>query len=292
MSCPLCDGALDAEADVRWAKSGHRILQCPTCGLLFRATRPAPAELEQLYDVDYFKGGEDPAGTGYLDYVGDEDLHRAAARRRLDVLDRFAPMRGALLDVGAAAGFFVSEAQAHGWRASGLDVSTAMVEWGRSRLGVALDVGILQASPPAEASLDAVTMWDYLEHALDPLGDVECAHRALRPGGILALSTGDAASLAARLSGERWHLLTPEHHNFYFTPTTLRLLLERAGFRIASVRHPGGRYPLRYLAHKLRTLVAARPLDRLTDYLSSAPIGARELPVNLWDIMTVIAYAA
>jgi 2-polyprenyl-3-methyl-5-hydroxy-6-metoxy-1,4-benzoquinol methylase len=279
MSCPLCDGALDAEADVRWAKSGHRILQCPTCGLLFRATRPAPAELEQLYDVDYFKGGEDPAGTGYLDYVGDEDLHRAAARRRLDVLDRFAPMRGALLDVGAAAGFFVSEAQAHGWRASGLDVSTAMVEWGRSRLGVALDVGILQASPPAEASLDAVTMWDYLEHALDPDRDLRLAAAGLRARGLLALSTGDVESPVARLSGSRWHLLTPRHHNYFFSIRSLRALLDRTGFDVTSVTRPGARYSLRYLGHKLGA----------GDRLSRGPLGRVAVPVNLRDIVTVLA---
>ena len=34
----------------------------------------------------------------------------------------------------------------------------------------------------------------------------------------LALSTGDVGSLAARLSGSRWHLLTPRHHNYFFQP--------------------------------------------------------------------------
>jgi 2-polyprenyl-3-methyl-5-hydroxy-6-metoxy-1,4-benzoquinol methylase len=292
MRCKLCGELVDPAAHVRWRKDGHTILRCPECGLLFRESLPATTELETIYDVSYFKAAEDSSGTGYLDYVADEELHRAAARRRLDILDRAAPRRGRLMDIGAAAGFFVAEAADRGWDSRGLDVSEAMVSLGRTRISAAVELGTLQSSTIPDASLDALTMWDYIEHSLDPIDDVRRARVALKPGGLLALSTGDAATFVARVSGSRWHLLTPEHHNYFFTASTLRRLLESNGFRVVSLDHCGSRYPLRYLVHKLRTLGPSTRLDRLSERLERTRVGAVAVPVNLWDIATVLARAS
>ncbi len=282
--CVLCGTRFSPEGHRRWTKDGYAIVRCPSCTLLFRRDLPTQAELDEIYGIDYFKGD----ATGYLDYVADEEVHRAVARRRLDTLEG-AGARGRLLDVGAAAGFFVAEARARGWDATGIDVSEPMVEWGTDRLQAPLVRGTLAESSLPAGSLDALTMWDYIEHSLDPAADLLRAHELLRPGGVLALSTGDAASAVARLQGRRWHLLTPRHHNFFFTAATLSDLLARSGFELVSLDHRGSRYPLRYLAHKLGTLATSRRLERLVGRLASTRLGAFTVPLNLWDIVTVVA---
>jgi hypothetical protein len=133
-------------------------------------------------------------------------------------------------------------------------------------------------------------MWDYIEHSIDPLGDLRRAHDLLRTGGLLALSTGDVHSLVARASGSRWHLLTPRHHNFFFSARNLRLACERAGFEVVSVRHPGSRYSLRYLTYKLRSVLPESTLvRRVGDAFSAGARGRLAVPVNLGDIVTVVA---
>ena len=127
-------------------------------------------------------------------------MHRLSARRRLDLLEQLVS-RGQLLDVGAAAGFFVDEARKRGWDAAGIDVSEPMVEWGRRELDAPLERQLL--ADLAGGAFDALTMWDYIEHALEPAADLRHARELLRPGGVLALSTGDAATLVARASGSR-----------------------------------------------------------------------------------------
>lgn len=288
-TCTVCGGLVDPAKCLRWSKDGWDILRCPACGLVFRSVLPEAAELHDIYAEKYFlAAGGDVGGQGYADYVGEAELHREAARDRLRLLSRYVSP-GRLLDVGAAAGFFVDEAGRAGWDARGIDIAPSMVEWGRERLGVRLENAALVDSEIAPASLAAVTMWDYIEHATDPRGDVGRAFRLLQPGGLLALSTGDVDSLAARISGRRWHLLTPRHHNYYFSGATLRRMLESADYEIVWLGHPGHRYTLRYLAHKGRTLVDVAPLRALSNFVSTSRIGAVRIPVNLEDIVTVVA---
>ena len=289
VTCDLCGTTFTRESARILVKDGHSIVRCPTCGLVRRATLPTRDELHDIYGRAYFDAAAGALATreGYLDYVADADVHRANARRRLRLLAAFT-QPGTLLDVGCAAGFFVDESSRNGWQARGVDVSSEMVEWGRRHSSSDLHVGTLRDVPPDRAE-SCVTMWDYVEHALDPRGDVEEAYSRLRPGGVLALSTGDAGSALARVSLEHWHLMTPRHHNFFFTRATMRRLLESVGFEVLYLRHPAAVFPLRYLAHKACLTVDVGILDAVARRLARSRLGARTVPVNLWDVMTVVA---
>jgi hypothetical protein len=115
------------------------------------------------------------------------------------------------------------------------------------------------------------------------------SNELLEPDGLVALSTGDIDSVAARLSRSRWHLLTPRHHNYFFGTRTLIRLLGRCGFDVVSLGHPGARYSLAHLAYKLdrtaRTQVTAAAFERI----AQSRVGRCGLPVNLFDIVTVVA---
>jgi SAM-dependent methyltransferase len=279
-ACIVCGGALRPAL----RKDGFDLVSCASCGLLMRAHLPSRADLEEIYAPEYFEYRPDNPADGYADYLGDAERHREAARRRLALIERFAPSRERALDVGAAAGFFVDEAIRAGWDAQGIDVARHVVEWGRREFGVPLRLGDLSAVEGA-ASYALVTMWDYIEHSLDPAGELAKASDLLASGGILALSTGDLDSVAARLSRSRWHLLTPRHHNFFFSVSTLTRLLARSGFEVVWRGHPGSRYSVAHLAYKLGS-------GALTQRLANASLGRVSLPVNLFDIVTVVARKA
>jgi 2-polyprenyl-3-methyl-5-hydroxy-6-metoxy-1,4-benzoquinol methylase len=286
--CNLCAAEFPTAAAVVLVKDGHTIVRCPNCELVFRASLPDPSEVPELYGPEYFAATDGDLGhEGYLNYVADADVHRLNARRRLRELGRLASP-GNLLDVGCAAGFFVDEASRAGWKARGIDVSAPMVEWGRARLEAELAVGSL-IDLPEDRSESCITMWDYIEHALDPRGDLERASVRLRPGGLLALSTGDVRSLLARLSLAKWHLMTPRHHNYFFSTRTIQRLLRATGFEIVRIGHPASVFPMRYLAHKSGLSVDVRPVAAAATRLARSRLGAVRVPMNLWDVMTVVA---
>jgi predicted Zn finger-like uncharacterized protein len=288
VTCNLCAAAFAIADAVLLVKDAHEIVRCPRCRLVFRARLPDPSDLAALYGADYFAAASgEIAHEGYLDYVADADVHRVNARRRLRLLARLTSP-GRLLDVGCAAGFFVEEATRAGWAARGLDISAPMVAWGQRTLGVEISVGTL-SEPSDDPLVSCITMWDYIEHAIDPSGDLERARSRLRPGGLLALSTGDVGSLLARLSLDRWHLMTPRHHNYFFSAATLQHLLRDRGYDVVGVSHPGAVFPLRYLAHKACMAVDVRPATAAASFLARSRLGLLQVPLNLWDVMTVIA---
>lgn len=256
--------------------------------MVMRAVLPSVAELDDIYDKTYFKSDPADLADGYADYLADAATHREAARRRLALLDRFSPSRGRLLDVGAAAGFFVSEAIKQGWEAEGVDVAQHMVDWGLRHLRVPLSVAGISSVPERNA-FAAVTMWDYIEHSIDPAAEIECANELLVEGGLLAISTGDIGSTAARACGSRWHLLTPRHHNFFFDERTLPELLDRTGFDVEWRGHPGSHYSFAHLAYKLDRGARLRVTRGLSRKLEASRLGRHSLPLNLFDIMTVVA---
>jgi SAM-dependent methyltransferase len=287
--CNLCGAPIDRRRDLRWEKDGLDIVRCPSCGTLIRADPPSYDALEEIYGPAYFS---DAAGTtrgqGYADYLGEEANHRANAVTRVRLLGRYQPP-GRLLDVGCAAGFFLDEARRGGWQVQGVEFSTEMASYARTRLALDVLGGSFEHVDLGSETFDAVTMWDYLEHSIDPAGDLGRCGKLLRKGGILAISTGDAASFTARLSRHRWHLLTPRHHNFFFTRASLEEALRRAEFEIVFVKYRASRYSLGYLTHKLRTLTDWSPFTGLARVIGRSRLGRVSVPVNLYDIMTVVA---
>jgi 2-polyprenyl-3-methyl-5-hydroxy-6-metoxy-1,4-benzoquinol methylase len=290
MRCNLCATPVADGQAPRWHKHGYRIFRCRSCGLLFRGELPTPEDLLRIYSHAYFQRESKADAEGYDDYLSDGPEHRLTARRRVEELARRATVCGGLLDVGSAAGFFMDEARSAGWQVQGIDVSSDMSTWGRENLGLEIATGLFQQADYAAGSFDAVTMWDYIEHSIDPTLDFEKAAHVLRPGGVLMLSTGDAASLVARISGRRWHLLTPRHHNFFFTVATLRRYLEQSGFEVVWIGHPAAHYSLRYIVYKLRTMAPrSRSVHALGEWFARHSIGQRSLRLNLGDILTIHA---
>ena len=93
----------------------------------------------------------------------------------------------------------------------------------------------------------------------------------------------------ARLSGPRWHLLTPRHHNFFFSARTVCALLKRRGFDVIYAGHPGAAYSLSYLAHKGRTVLDSGATRAVANALERSTLGRVAVPVNLGDIVTIVA---
>ncbi len=196
-----------------------RIVRCDGCGFVLTSPQYEYEEYEQIYrEVARI---ETPPGRG----------HAVAARyRRLASHVRKRVSTGRFFDFGCGDGQFLDIMT--GFDCVGLELRSTAQEIQKSADGRII-VGELHAAMAAKlltpASFDFVTMWDVIEHLPRLAGDIAALRSLLKPGGWLFLSAPNVASIAARVSGERWNCYLLEHL-WYFSPETLKAFMERQGF--------------------------------------------------------------
>ncbi len=253
------------------------IVKCRECGLVYFDGSVDP---RALYTSDYFNGGE------YLDYHADKPIIQRNFRARIAHLAKLAP-RGKLLEIGSAYGFFLELAREK-WEVQGIEISPEGVAHARDKLGLDVRAEDFLQAPEEPESFDLVCMWDTIEHLSSPMEHIEKAARWLKPGGYLVLSTGDIASLVSRIQRDRWRLVHPPTHLFYFSPDTLGRAVCRAGLEVAEVSHIGYSRSSKTMAYGMFMLGARR----LPGLYSLATLGGRlDIPVylNLRNIMMLVA---
>jgi SAM-dependent methyltransferase len=213
-----------------------RLVRCRACGFHLVSPRvPDEVVLERLQRW----AREDVLAPERLG-ESRSDGARRFLRRELGRIRGLLGGAGRLLDVGCATGALLEEARAEGFEVMGVELGLASSTYARERLGLPVLTGdFLEARLP-EASFDVVTLYEVIEHLLDPLAILREVRRVLRPGGLLALSTPNRASLTGRALGSRWWPINcPEEHIHLFTPGTVREVLRRAGLEVADLRTSG-----------------------------------------------------
>jgi SAM-dependent methyltransferase len=246
--CNLC-GADDATPTV--VKHGFTIVRCRRCTLSYVTPRPSAAALAALYGGEGYYRNLNASPFGYPDYLGERWLLERLVARRLDEIERRTGGRGRLLDVGCATGVLVEAASARGWSAVGIDISAFAAGQCHHR---GLDVrhgDLLTADLPSD-HFDIVVLDDTIEHLLDPGQALAQIRRALKTGGILTLNTPNDGGWLRRVMGKHWFHCKPPEHLYYFSPRTLRALLERHGFHRIETRLSGKCVTLRYLCDRTK----------------------------------------
>jgi 2-polyprenyl-3-methyl-5-hydroxy-6-metoxy-1,4-benzoquinol methylase len=255
----------------------YRIVQCRHCGLVYTdPRRPSLSILE-----DYERVIDDR-------YLAEREGRLATFERNILPLEGMVSSHNGhrLLDVGAHVGVFVEVASRRGWDACGIEPSRWAVEQAQAQ-GLDVMRATLRDAELDSESFDAVTMWDVVEHLLDPLADIREVARLLKPGGVFCVHTINVDSLFARAMGKRWPWLV-EMHNYFFSPQTLGAMVEKAGLRTETWRVQGRYLHLGYLLSRLSGWNA--PLGRFAEGMARAlHIDHWLVPVNFGDLFTLYA---
>ena len=209
------------------------LVRCEECGLIYQNPRPSLQQVGHYYPDDY--GSYNSAQQGLRTRRG---LMRLVVQRgqakRCRLLDRSVPAVPGrprrLLDVGCASGLFLEAMQQYGWSVEGVELNETAARTTSARLGVPVFAGPLEQAHYSDASFDAVTLWDVLEHLHDPLASLRELRRLLHPGGALFVRVPNADSYVARIWGRYWVGYDLPRHMTVFTPRTLLRALARTGF--------------------------------------------------------------
>ena len=230
-ACPTC-GAATAELELE--KDHMRIVRCGVCDLVYVNPTFDEAHYMSVY-----------ASAEYQDIVRDLGIksHEYRVARfgveRVGLMKRHLPeAHPRYLDVGCSTGFVVEAARDAGWEAVGLDLNPSATEFGRGR-GLDVRTVALEDAGFTAGAFDAVSLFDVLEHLLDPIRTLRACARLLRPGGIVFLYVPNYDSASRLLMGRDAHFIWPTHHLNYYTPVTISDLLQREGLATEYVATEG-----------------------------------------------------
>jgi len=126
-----------------------------------------------------------------------------------------------------------------GWQVTGLDISARAVHRIRSKLGLPVLLGSLPHPELAPNSYDVITMWQSLEHVHDPSEVLRQAKDLLVSGGRLVVAVPNIDSQPFRWFGPAWYGLDLPRHLTHFSPVTLQVMMERAGFKVQQLSMVG-----------------------------------------------------
>lgn len=267
-----------------FSKDDFAIRRCARCGFVF--VHPAPPDTRDIYaGEDYFRGTH--RGFGYINYEEDKIPMEAFERALLTRIERLLGRRGALLDVGAATGFFLSRAREAGWEVAGIEISPYAAETGRQR-GLDIRCGAL-GDRLFHRRFDVVTLFDVAEHLPDPHAAIRACRDLLVPGGLLVINTPDTSSFVARLLGRRWYSFVPPEHLSYFNPRNIELLLRRHGFAVEEVGKTRKRFTLAFVFYMLFRWQRYGALRQFAEMVGRTKLGRLAVPLGVGDNFFVIA---
>lgn len=253
--CPLCgtradalDPWLEIPVDVKTGRKidTGRLVWCKACdvGLMRRAM--TPDEVAEAYDMAaYYTHGQShfpDVPAGLVDRVLVKLAYLTDQGRMMDAawLAELQPTATRILDIGCGGGDFISTLAAPGRALFGVEPDPRARAVASAR-GVTVEAGTAEAIPPgiAAQTYDVILMTHVLEHCADPGRALRNVRSLLAPGGGFYCEVPNCAALYFQTYAGISEMLDVPRHVHFFTPGSLRRLMEQVGFGVVAEVHHG-----------------------------------------------------
>jgi 2-polyprenyl-3-methyl-5-hydroxy-6-metoxy-1,4-benzoquinol methylase len=242
--CPFCQ----SQSASLYENFGHKLkfsyLRCDDCTLVYQSPRPR-------YDAEF-------VNTAYENYVPEEaneffdrnglldggDRLVIKSSKLLKEIEDFVPNKGRILDIGCHIGLFCKTANDRGWKATGVDISGAMVKTAQTRFGVDARCGDW-TTMNFEHPFDAITCEHVLEHIPTPGDWLTLMRERLSPSGVICISVPNIDSIENRLKHSlkqiglkkpsEWEAWRTPDHLFEPNEKSFLKLIDHAGLKLLKV---------------------------------------------------------
>jgi SAM-dependent methyltransferase len=219
---------------------GLKIYLCRYCGLVQSAPR-----------IDRTEKRHDAAVSGGADWGNVRYGKGFRTQAAMDALARHGKFDGALrlLDVGSNRGRFVSAFldAAPRARVTAVEPDERYADSCAGLPRTDLMPSRIEAAMLADASFDIVHSCHTIEHLACPFASLKDLARVLKPGGLLILDAPNIALIGSDDILEEWFI---DKHLYHFSETTLRRMIQAAGFVIVEQPDPKDRINLLFVAKK------------------------------------------
>lgn len=279
--CIVCSG-------VKFRTLYGELIQCENCGLVVANEIPSKQEIQKLYQQEYFFGME------YSDYKADRPALEANFNKRIKRLRKSIHKNSVVIELGSAYGYFLNLIKENVKSHIGFEISKDGVSYSVDELNVRAVNDDFMHHKIKENSVDLVVMWDVVEHLTEPDIYIEKASKILKRGGKLALTTGDIERLIPKIRKEKWRMIHPPTHIYYFSASTLSKLLENYGFSIDYIKYPPvsrntGSVIKQLSVNQKAIGKSGKLLDGAHKVAKKTGLHNLNIPLNTFDVMEILA---
>jgi len=264
-SCLVC--SYSGLPRVKYFFQSHAIYECPLCGLLFLHPQPSSEELQKLYNSEEyffntrFYAGDNNYIFGYADYFAERfnkqrHFYRIARQCMAMLRESGQPEmagRYRLLEVGCGPGFFLEVANEVGFDVEGIEFNENVLR--RHSNKDRFPIRLADFENPGDQdlkSMDCVVMLDVIEHFRNPRAVINKVRKALRPGGLLVITTVDSGSIPSKILGRRLEdFRRMREHLYFFNRSNMITFLRQNGFSVCDVGSVGHTFSVDHLLNRI-----------------------------------------
>ena len=242
LTCPFCFNIADIT-------KFDNVLKCSNCKVMFQKYDTINCN-KDIYGREYFQG------KVYNNYFNEGQERERRFKNKIKLINKYIPQTGNILDVGCAAGFFLTIMKKSGYNTHGIDISSCACDYAKldGHLNI-VNENIFEAKYQ-DNYFDIITLWDVLEHVTEPELVIRELHRIIKNKGIIIIETLNINSLGFKILKKRWPLYSPEYHLFYYNKIFLIKLLEKFGFKIIKT------FPIQTYVRLMDKIITIRYYDR------------------------------
>lgn len=225
-ACPTCGSG---EYVQEMHKDHFFIVRCACCNLVYVNPVFNETQYKEVYQSQEYQEIMAPLRNESHGYRVER-----FGKERVSIMKRFIHKASQVqyLDVGCGTGFVVEAASEEGWDAKGIDLNPATIEFGITERKLNLKNCALEEFDAAKESFDAISLFEVVEHLINPKTILTKAIQLLKNDGILFLYVPNYDSAYRMLLEKEAHFIWPTHHLNYYTPQTISYLLEQLGLRV------------------------------------------------------------
>ncbi len=229
--CPVCGTKY---IELIFNNKHKQIHKCNKCRVKFQNIDLK--SIKKIYNKKYFtdKYKEQYGNT----YIADKDNIMRFAYKRLEIIKTLTNKFESLLDIGCAYGFFLEAAGNIFKNVMGIEINEAAVKYAKNKLKLNVTKKDILSFKTNE-QYDVITLWYVFEHIAEPYTVMKKISSMIKQGGLVCFAVPNGNGSLYRFNRMLWFKLHPDDHYFDYTVKSLRIIMNKFGFKLCRYRITG-----------------------------------------------------